>query len=274
VIGILLSTAAAAIVTGNIVTAVRKLHVATEMISQGNFDYRPIIANKDELGELAEAFSMMATRLKNLEEMYLDASPLTRLPGGVAIENILKKKIEQQKLFAFCLMDIDNFKSYNDHYGYAKGNEMIQKTAEIIEQAVNSHANGDDFVGHIGGDDFVVITTPDKFSAICEAIVSAFDQSIPEFYAPADRQRGFILGENRQGHEERFPLASISIAVVTNQTSSLENHIQVGEIAAEIKEHAKSVPGSTIIVDRRQPQIMPKSNIDAKKVINFPGQKH
>lgn len=273
VVGILLSTAAAAIVTRNIVTAVRKLQVATEMISQGNFDYRPVIANKDELGELAEAFSMMATRLKNLEEMYLDASPLTRLPGGVAIENILKKKIEQRRLFAFCLMDIDNFKSYNDHYGYAKGNEMIQNTAEIIEQGVNTQGNSDDFVGHIGGDDFVVITTPDKAGTICEAILAAFDQSIPGFYASEDRQRGFILGENRQGHEVRFPLASLSIAVVSNQTRPLENHIQVGEIAAEIKEHAKSIPGSAIIIDQRQPQINQEPDGDSKKVVNFPGKK-
>jgi len=273
VIGILLSTAAAAIVTRNIVTAVQKLQVATEMISHGNFDYRPVIANRDELGDLAEAFGMMATRLKNLEEMYLDASPLTRLPGGVAIENILKKKIEQHKLFAFCLMDIDNFKSYNDHYGYAKGNEMIQNTAEIIELAVHTHANSDDFVGHIGGDDFVVITTPDKCVAICEAIMAEFDKSIPEFYSQADRQSGFILGENRQGLEVRFPLASISIAVVSNQTRPLENHIQVGEIAAEIKEHAKSIPGSTIIFDQRQPQIKPEPETGIQKVINFPTQK-
>lgn len=270
VIGIFLSTTAAAIVTRNIISAVRKLQVATVMISQGNFDYRPAIKNKDELGELAEAFSMMATRLKNLEEMYLDASPLTRLPGGVAIENILKKKIEQHKLFAFCLMDIDNFKSYNDHYGYAKGNKIIQNTAAIIEEAVGAHGNSDDFIGHIGGDDFVVITTPDCCAKICEAVVAKFDADTPGFYSPEDRQRAFIIGENRQGHEVRFPLASISVAVVSNQTGPLENHIQVGEIAAEIKERAKSISGSAIIIDQRQysPGLEEK-----RKVVNFPGRK-
>ncbi len=270
VIGILLSTTAAAIVTRNIVAAVRKLQVATVMISQGNFDYRPAIKNKDELGDLAEAFSMMAIRLKNLEEMYLDASPLTRLPGGVAIENILKKKIEQHKLFAFCLMDIDNFKSYNDHYGYAKGNEVIQNTATIIEKMVASHGNSDDFIGHIGGDDFVVITTPDRCSRICEGVVEKFDAETPGFYSPEDRQRGFIIGENRQGHEVRFPLASLSVAVVSNQTRALENHILVGEIAAEIKERAKAISGSAIIIDQRQNSPGPD---EQGKVVNFPGRK-
>jgi GGDEF domain-containing protein len=270
VTGILLSTAAAAIVTRNIIGAVKKLQVATEMIAQGNFDYRPAIRNKDELGELAEAFCLMAVRLKNLEEMYLDASPLTRLPGGVAIENILKKKIEQHKLFAFCLMDIDNFKSYNDHYGYAKGNEVIQNTAAIIEKAVSAHGNSDDFIGHIGGDDFVVITTPDRCPRICEVIVETFDADTPGFYSPEDRQRGFIIGENRQGHEVRFPLASISLAVVSNQNRPLENHILVGEIAAEIKERAKAISGSAIFIDQRQysPGLEEK-----RKVVNFPGRK-
>ncbi len=270
VIGILISTAAAAIVTRNIVGAVQKLRVATEMISQGNFDYRADIKNQDELGELSEAFAMMASRLQNLEEMYLDASPLTRLPGGVAIENILKKKIAQQKLFAFCLMDIDNFKSFNDHYGYAKGNELIQNTAAIIEKAVLTHGNSDDFVGHIGGDDFVVITTPDHCIKICEIIVEQFDATTPDSYSPEDRNRGFIIGENRQGQEVKFPLASLSVAVVSNQTRPLENHIQVGEIAAEIKEHAKSLSGSAIFIDQRQHSLPQTEN---PKVVNFPGRK-
>ncbi|MEJ2690912.1 MAG: diguanylate cyclase [Deltaproteobacteria bacterium] len=272
IVGILLSTAAAAIVNNNIVNAVKKLHVATEMIAQGNFDYRPDIANKDELGDLSIAFSTMATRLKNLEEMYLDASPLTHLPGGVAIENILKKKIEQHKLFAFCLMDIDNFKSYNDHYGYAKGNEIIQKTAEIIEQAANTQGDKDDFVGHIGGDDFVVITLPEKAKKLCETIVAEFDRSIATFYEAEDRKRGFILGKNRQGEEIRFPLASISIAVVSNQIRPLENHIQVGEIAAELKEHVKALPGSSISYDQRHPQIK-ESQESISKLVKFPGKK-
>ena len=136
-IGIFLAAAGAALVARNIIGAIKKLHLATEMISQGNFDYRPEINNKDELGDLADAFVSMAERLKNLEEMYLDSSPLTRLPGGIAIENMLKKRIDAKKLFAFCLMDIDNFKSYNDHYGYAKGNDMIQETASIVEKAVD-----------------------------------------------------------------------------------------------------------------------------------------
>jgi len=135
-IGLLLCIAGAAMITRNIAGAIRKLQEATRAISRGEFGHRLDIDNKDEIGDLARSFSEMARRLKQLEEMYLDASPLTRLPGGIAIENILKKRIAAGEPFAFCMMDLDNFKSFNDHYGYAKGNELIRKTAAIINEAV------------------------------------------------------------------------------------------------------------------------------------------
>lgn len=251
IIGIALSVAAAALVTKNIVTAVKKLHQATEEIAQGKFKNLPTIKNKDELGDLAQAFIKMAKRLKNLEEMYLDASPLTRLPGGVAIENTLKKRIKSKKLFAFCMLDIDNFKSFNDHYGYAQGNKMIQDTAAIVEEITREYGNPNDFIGHIGGDDFVVITKPAKYKRICQAIIARFDKQAPTFYSDTDRQRGYLVGKNRTGEPAEFPLASISIAVVTNQDRIINNHIEVGEIAAEIKGYAKSITGSTMVEDNR-----------------------
>jgi GGDEF domain-containing protein len=148
-------------------------------------------------------------------------------------------------------MDIDNFKSYNDRYGYAKGNDFIRATAAIIINAVREFGEPDDFVGHIGGDDFVVLTTPQRYSKICETVIAQFDKTIADFYDPADSARGYILGENRQGTEVSFPLASISIAVVTNERRIFHNHIQFGEVAAEMKEHAKSFAGSIYKVDQR-----------------------
>lgn len=267
-IGIFLSAAGAALVTKNIVLAVKKLQLATEEISNGNFDYHPNISNKDELGDLAKSFFEMGGRLKNLEEMYLDASPLTRLPGGIAIENTLKKRIENNSLFAFCLLDIDNFKSFNDHYGYAQGNDMIQNTAATIEEVAKQYGSPDSFTGHIGGDDFVVITTPDKYELICREIINQFDAQAPTFYSAIDRKRGYIAGVNRQGKKVNFPLASISIAVVTNQDRVINNHIEVGEIVAEIKERAKDIIGSSLVTDQRQTTVSTKS--DDRKLIDFP----
>jgi diguanylate cyclase (GGDEF)-like protein len=250
--GLFLSLAAAMIITRNISGAIKKLKHATGMISKGQFDHKPDIRNKDELGDLAKSFVAMAGRLKLLEEMYLDTSPLTRLPGGIAIESVLNKRVATKVQIAFCLMDIDNFKAYNDRYGYAKGNELIQATAAIISEAVTDHGNKDDFIGHIGGDDFVAITTLDHYKDICEAITKNFDATIPDFYDSEDKERGHIVAENRQGEKVSFPLATISIAVVTNEKRKLLNSIEFGEVAAEMKEHVKSISGSVFMVDQRR----------------------
>lgn len=269
-IGLFLSIAAALIVTRNIAGAIKKLQVATEKISEGEFDYEPDIQNKDELGDLKNAFITMAKRLKELEELYRDASPLTRLPGGVAVENVLSRKIANYKPLAFCLLDIDNFKSYNDHYGYARGNDLILAVAFFLEEAVAAHGSEDDFIGHIGGDDFVLITTPDRYEKTCRAVLDDFSENVLEFYNQEDRDRGYLIGENRQGDQVTFPMASISIAVVTNQRRIFANHIQVGEIAADLKEYAKSITGSTLVVDKRYEPII--KNVNRNKVVKFPGK--
>lgn len=269
-IGITLSAIGAAIVTKNIVTAVKKLQHATEQISQGRFDHPPDIKNNDELGDLAKAFVEMAKRLKNFEETHLDANPLTRLPGGIAIENMLKKRIAADELFAFCLLDIDNFKSFNDRYGYAQGNEMIQATAKIIEETIRQHGSPNDFVGHIGGDDFVIISMPDNYKNICQKIIEGFDEKIITLYSGNDRARGYINGENRQGEQVTFPLATISIAVVTNQYRIIDTHIEVGEIAAEIKALSKSIAGSSMVTDHRHD--LESEEKDPEKIIHSPSK--
>lgn len=269
-VGLLLCIAGATLITRNISGAIRKLQEATSKISDGQFDHHLEIGNKDELGDLAASFSHMASRLKHLEEMYLDASPLTRLPGGVAIENILKKRLVAGEPFAFCLMDLDNFKSFNDHYGYAKGNELISNTANIISEAVEKNGQSGDFIGHIGGDDFVLISTPERYEKICQAIIDEFDRMAPGMYSEEDRRRGFISGVNRQGFEVRFPLASISIAVVTSERRLFSNHIQVGEVAAELKEAAKSAKGSAMVLDQRTGSINDQG--DGGRMIKFPSR--
>lgn len=266
--GFILSLLASMVITRNISGSIRKLKLATEKISEGNFDYEPDIRNKDELGDLSNAFISMGKRLKRLEEMYLDASPLTRLPGGVAIENLLKKRLETNTPFAFCMMDVDNFKGYNDQYGYSRGNEVIQMTAEIIEQSVREFGSEDDFIGHIGGDDFALITSLEHYADICRSVISRFDEMILGFYDDIDRKRGYVSGRNRQGVEVRHPIATLSIAVVTTIVGGIENHIQVGEIAAELKQYAKGLSGSNYVVDKRRARRRPSKG--GETVVEFP----
>jgi diguanylate cyclase (GGDEF)-like protein len=251
-LSIVASVLGSLIVTHHISSSIHKLSAATEQIAVGNFDYDPQIKTDDEIGSLAKAFIDMGKRLRKLEEMYLDASPLTRLPGGIAIENVLKKRIESALPLAFCVFDLDNFKAFNDRYGYANGSEVIKETARIIENAVKERGGPDDFIGHVGGDDFVVITTPDHMRAVCEDVISRFDRRIPDFYDETARKAGYIHGRTRQGVEMKFPLMTISIAIVTNERRVLTGPLETSEIAAELKDYAKTIPKSVYVVDKRR----------------------
>jgi diguanylate cyclase (GGDEF)-like protein len=251
-LGISIGLGSVLLMTRTIATSVGKLMTATRQIAEGTFDNLPVVPYKDELGALSSALADMAKRLQSLEEMYLDASPLTHLPGGVAIENVLKKRLASGHPLAFCLVDMDNFKAYNDYYGYVKGNDLILATARIIEEAASEHGTDEDFRGHIGGDDFVIITTPERHRDICSSVVEKFDRLAPEFYHEKDRQRGYITGKSRQGEELQFPLVTLSIAIVTNQQRTFDSHIEVGEVAAELKEYAKGIRGSLYVVDQRR----------------------
>lgn len=240
------------VVTHHISSSIHKLKIATEHIAEGNFDYDPRIKTTDEIGNLADAFIAMGKRLRQLEEMYLDASPLTRLPGGIAIENVLKKRIASGRPMAFCVIDLDNFKAFNDRYGYAHGSEVIKETARIIETAVRLKGGPQDFIGHVGGDDFVIITTPERMRDVCNEIIYRFDERIPQFYAPEDREKGYIAGKMRQGVAMNFPLMTISIAIVTNEKKKITDPLQASEIAAELKDYAKTIPKSVFVVDQRR----------------------
>lgn len=251
IFGIIIGVGASLLITRNIVNSINQLRTATQKISEGKFDQIHTIQNHDELGELSQAFSEMAKRVKGLEEMYLDANPLTQLPGSIATENVIKKRLETGSPMAFCFVDIDNFKSLNDRYGYARGNEILKFTAKTIEAKVAEHGTEEDVIGHIGGDDFIFVTSLDRYEKTCAAIIEVFDKTIPDFYDSDDRNRGYITGVTRQGEEVSFPILTLSIVVVTNQKREIESHIQVGEIAADLKNYAKSLPGSIYIVDRR-----------------------
>ncbi len=249
--GLLLGIVVALVITRNISRSIKQLELSTREISEGKFEQLPEVRNQDELGDLSQAFERMAQRLKSLEEMHLDANPLTHLPGNITIESVLNKRLKKETPTAFCQLDLSNFKAFNDRYGYARGDEVLQMTAHTVTEAVRVRGNKEDFVGHIGGDDFVVITSPERYEKICRAIIDSFDKTVSSFYDLEDLERGCIHGETRQGQKVSFPIMTMAISVVTNQSCPLQNHVQVGEIAAEVKKYAKSFSRSTLVVDRR-----------------------
>lgn len=178
------------------------------------------------------------------------ANPSTRLPGNIAIERAITQRIEQHdRTFAVCYCDIDNFKAYNDTYGFLKGDAVIQRTAQILLDTVREYGNPDDFVGHIGGDDFVVITSLDRLDTVCNHIIERFDATAPLLYDREARKRGFISGQDRQGRQATFPLVSLSLIAVSSRLRPPSHPGEVAQRSVEPKKRAKFIPGSVFIID-------------------------
>lgn len=180
------------------------------------------------------------------------ANPLTGLPGNTEIQSEINSRIVKDMKFSVLYLDVDNFKAYNDVYGFARGDTAIKMIADILADNSRTFGSPNDFIGHIGGDDFVIITSPEYVDALCENIIKEFDERVPELYSDEDRKAGFISTANRRGDIIKYPIMSISIAVVSNEFRTLSNHIEVGEIAAEMKKKAKSVAGSVYLRDMRR----------------------
>lgn len=158
-------------------------------------------------------------------------SPLTGLPGNVQIQSEIKRRLLKKKIFAILYLDLDNFKSYNDIYGFSNGDKIIEFTSKIITKNILSKSQEiKSFVGHIGGDDFVAIIDKTEYKDICEKIVNEFDNNVLEFFTKEDRERGYLKVLNRKGIIEKFPLTSISIGVVEIKPENIKNILEIGEL--------------------------------------------
>ena len=199
-----------------------------------------------------EYFYYTVRNILNLLQNNRRISPLTGLPGNVQIQAEMKKRLLNKEQFAMFYFDLDNFKAYNDTYGFANGDEIIKFTARTIVENVHKMGTEDSFIGHIGGDDFVAITGKTDYEKICKNIISDFDTYVLGYYSDEDVQKGYIEVANRRGIIEQFPLTSISIGVVEITPGRFKNTLEIGEVGAQVKHQAKSIMGSTYIINRRK----------------------
>ncbi|MBI4744456.1 MAG: response regulator [Actinobacteria bacterium] len=179
------------------------------------------------------------------------ANPLTGLPGNILIQKKIKQRISSQDELAVLFADLDNFKSFNDVYGFLKGDLVIKLVGEVLIDAVDTYGNPSDFIGHIGGDDFIVITTPDKIDTICKHVIAKFDAQIGSLYREEDYKKGYIVAVDRQGKMQKVPIMTISVGAVTNEKKRLTSLGMVSEIGAELKNYIKQKSGSNYFIDRR-----------------------
>ncbi len=181
----------------------------------------------------------------------LSVNPSTRLPGPSIIESEIERQIKMEQQFAVCYADLDNFKAYNDYYGYYYGDRIIRLTARIIKDIVFDLCRSG-FVGHIGGDDFIFIIPAELVPGICERILQTFDILIPYRYHAEDRLRGYIITQNRRNEEESFGILTLSIAVVVNREKMFAHVGEMSHMLADLKKYTKSLSGSNYVVERRR----------------------
>jgi diguanylate cyclase (GGDEF)-like protein len=182
------------------------------------------------LMKFAEVQSQMASFL----------NPLTGLPGNRLIHDQLSDSLSRKE-FSVLYFDIDHFKIYNDIYGFAKGDHVIQMTATLLKKAIHK-SNG--FLGHIGGDDFLAILYHYQYSDLCDSVIRDFQSMVLNAYNHEHLAQNYVFAEDRSGEERKIPLLSISIAVVSNQFQQFTNTEEIINKATEIKKLCKRTVGS------------------------------
>ena len=201
------------------------------------------------------AAELVARVRKALErrERELGASPTTQLPGAGAIEAEIERRLESREPSAFCYLDLDNLKAFNDYYGYAKADGVIRQTADLLRDVLAQTGTPGDFIGHIAGDDFVFITRQSTVDAVCTTLCSAFDRLVPLYYNKADRDKGYIETRDRFGVMRRFPIMSVSLVAVTigGDGRPVSTYSELAVVAAAGKKLAKSIEGSSYVRDGR-----------------------
>lgn len=186
----------------------------------------------------------------------VEANALTHLPGNFSIERVIREHIEQKKKFSVIYIDINNFKSFNDKYGFEKGDDVIRQTAKILLQTAAAVAgDGEVFVGHIGGDDFIVVSAIEIEEVFAKRFIAEFDRIMPTYYNDKDQERGYIRTQNRQGKQTTFPLMSCSVAACNNLHRDYKSLGEIAADAADLKSFLKMQPGSHYLRDRRSAPI-------------------
>lgn len=214
-----------------------------EGLSLGADDF---ISKPVDVRELLARIRMILKRSRQ----GLDANPLTRLPGNLSIESRIEGAIRAGRPLAVLYTDLNQFKAYNDVYGYEEGDRVIKALARVLVEPVRTGQA--DFVGHIGGDDFIVLTTPARMETVAQAVCDRFDAIVPSFYSEEDRARGFIRTKDRQGATRDFPFLSVAIGICHNRDRALQGFAQVAHLGAELKKAAKARGGSAYVLDRRK----------------------
>lgn len=240
---------------------VKKIIALKETLDKNNLRINDLVTSsgflqdeglKNRVRDLS-AFNIKA----QMESFYQDAKknmrlhPITSLPDHFFIQQEIERRLEDGGKIAGIYVDLENFRRFNQRYGYARGDKVLKFLAMLLFEKTTNFGNSVDFVGHLGSDDFIVLTTPERYRQICGEVIKSFDRLVLQYYDKEDREAGQIKIPMRNGVEMQFPIMTITMSVVTNERRDLSHFVQINDIANELKHYAATFKHSEMVVDRR-----------------------
>lgn len=235
----------------------RTFHIPVIILTGGEEDINKINcleSGADDYINKPVDISELVLKVKNLidrQNIAKGLHPLTQMPAAPLIEKLVRDKIEKNEIFVYMYIDMDNFKKYNDVFGYVSGDKIIKILSQILKDVYETHPY-DYFAGHIGGDDFVVVSGYENWAEIAAEITNRFDME-------SKKIREELLNEFNLKEAQNLPFVVLSVAAVTNVTRNITNYGKVVEIAFEVKKYLKSFKDkkkSMILMDRRKDPIV------------------
>ncbi len=234
-----------------VVQVADSISLVSQMATSRPFDlvYCPIIVcdNDTYIGTLSIR-ELLEKITKTQVAHALHSNPLTGLPGNVRIASEVQLRIDKNDSFVLSHFDLDNFKAFNDKYGFERGDNMICLVADLLSQTI---LDGD-FVGHIGGDDFVMIFSSEAWESRIWNMLQLFSEQSLLLYNDSEKERGFIEATDRLGHIRQFALASLSVSAAICSPGKFRSHLAATEVIAGIKHQSKKIDGNSLVVDRRE----------------------
>jgi len=213
-----------------------------------NHVYSPVIVCD---GEKYVGTISIRDLLKNITECQIEharhCNPLSGLPGNVRIEAEVQGRLDADITFSLLHFDLDNFKAFNDFYGYDRGDKMIHLVARLLQES----ARKNEFVGHIGGDDFVMIIADDAWEQRIWDMLESFSLRSTQLYDLQEQNQNFIETTDRTGILRQYNLASLSVSALHCDLGRFQSHLQIAEVLAEIKHRSKKIEGNSLVTDRR-----------------------
>ncbi len=222
-----------------------KIRSLLEELLSSKYDF--LLIKRGQEVQILEKQHLLDLFYKELSKELLDKNPLTQLPGNRAIGEKIEELSKRGEDFYVCYLDLDNFKAFNDTYGFYLGDQMIKKVGLFLSLFEKEDPNKR-FVGHIGGDDFIILLWGEDVSKLVEELldlIKNLQKELLAFYSQEDRERGYFVGRDREENLREFPIASIS-AVLLKGSSDL---LDLSKRSAKYKKLVKAQRGSALFVE-------------------------